>query len=103
MRIIVRYGGRIWGMEGGRHLLLRFLFIVSAALMAFVFAVIFVLDSFLIKGNSMEPTLRSGQRVSRTMIFRARSCLLSGCQDSGNRRLAMCWCSTIRMLEVRIQ
>lgn len=63
MRIIVRYGGKIGGMEGGRHLLLRFLFIVSAALMAFVFAVIFVLDSFLIKGNSMEPTLRSGQRV----------------------------------------
>ena len=51
MRIIVRYGGKIGGMEGGRHLLLRFLFIVSAALMAFVFAVIFVLDSFLIKGK----------------------------------------------------
>ncbi len=47
----------------GRHIIFRIIIVAVGLVVAFAATLIFFFDSFAVKGDSMEPTLHSGQRV----------------------------------------
>ena len=59
--MLSRFGGD-WQMMG-RRLIFRILVVAVGLIAAFVVALVFFIDSFTVKGDSMEPTFHYGQRI----------------------------------------